>query len=122
MCVCHCIILIIKYGKCCFMSVFDRESPTTTTTSYPFPQFMYITFPGARFMQILICIAPLKVLSAGWNPLKPIVSAALHQILVVTFFLVIYVILPSLSVFDVCRRSANNRESSAKVSVRKCCF
>lgn len=46
---------------------------------------MYITFAGAWFMQILICIALLNVLSAGWDPLKLIVSTALHQILIVTF-------------------------------------
>ena len=61
------------------MSVFDGESPLL-----PLPPIMYITFAGAWFMQILICIALLNVLSAGWNPLKAVVSAALHLILIVT--------------------------------------
>lgn len=53
MCV-HDIILIIKYRKCCFMSVF-----------HPPPPIMYITFPGAWFMQILVCVPLLNVVSAG---------------------------------------------------------
>lgn len=65
------------------MSVFDGDPPSHTPP--PLPPIMYITFAGAWFMQILICIALLNVLSAGWNPLKPIVNTALHQILVVTF-------------------------------------
>lgn len=67
------------------MSVFDGESPPHSPL--PLPPIMYITFAGAWFMQILICITLLNVLSALWNPLKPILSTGLHQILIVTFFL-----------------------------------
>ena len=86
----HCKILIIKHRKFCSVSVFDGNPPSLPS-SYPppLPPIMYITFAGARFMQILICIALLNVLSAGWNPLKLIVSTALHQISVVTFSLFI---------------------------------
>lgn len=82
-----CIVLIIKCRECCFVSVFDGEStnPATTTTMPPLPPIMYITFASAWFMQILICISLFTVLSAGWNPSKPIVNTALHQILLVTF-------------------------------------
>lgn len=83
----HCIILIIKYRKCCFVSVFDGESPPSHPAT-PSP-IMHITFASAWFMQILICIAVLNVLSAGWDPLKPTVNTALHQILGVTFSLFI---------------------------------
>lgn len=65
------------------MSAFDGESPHHARV--PLPPIMYITFAGAWFMQILIFIALLNVLSADWNPLKPIVNVALHQILIMTF-------------------------------------
>ncbi len=80
------------------MSVFDGKSPTHTPQ--PLPPIMYITFAGAWFMQILICISLLNVLSAGWNPLKPIVNTALHQILIVTFSL-FYLLFIWLLVFEV---------------------
>lgn len=61
--------------------------PHTPHTPPPLPPIMYITFAGAWFMQILICIALLNVLSPGWNHLKPIANIALHKILIVTFSL-----------------------------------
>lgn len=67
------------------MSVFDGDP--LSHTEPPLPPIMYITFAGAWFMQILICIALLNVLSPGWNPLKPMVNTALHPILILTFSL-----------------------------------